>query len=844
MQLKHLFVSLLAFGSAIATPNPVADNDGGIEARGTSSKSCPSNMYWSKSQNKCACSPGYYGSGSQCKPTCGSDGSAYWSTKSNACVCKNTALKFNTSSKKCDCGTGKTWDSYNRKCIKSCGQGASLNRWGQCTCSTPGQTYDSTYKKCVSVCKDGSSYKNGKCVCPKSGWTYSTYSKKCSPPKCASGATWTDGRCKCSKANYDYTNSKCVLNCGSEATAKGDTCVCKIGTKTFDSATKSCSCPSNTEWNRSAWKCVEKCGTSAHWSTSRNACVCNDSGKTFSNGVCSCGTDEEYKNGACTPKCGDDAWWNKDKQRCICQDEGKTYDKTNGCGCYGDDEKYDSRAKACVPNCGSSATYRQGGCKCNESGLIYNKDDKTCNAPNCPKNAEYVKADGTNPATCRCTRDDQKYDESSRQCVSRCPKKSYWESNKCRCNNENHVVRDDICQCPLGTSPDKSNANRCTPDCKDGASWSHSENACVCKGEGTEYKNDLCTCASGYVLGIDEKTCEPKCPSPSSYWDKDECKCTNSQFKFYAEDNDGKGACRCPDGFASDGPGGKYCTPDCGKYAKYDSKAESCECLKDNTVFSKKGEPCACKDGYQEDGTGDCKLICPSKSTYVPAKDGKDATCKCSGDLVYDKDSDRCKEKCPESAKVVAGENDEYTCECLDISEKFENGKCKPKCPGQTTYVPEKGTDKETCKCNNSRKTWDGTSCTNTCPSGADPVEGVCRCRDQSKKIVDNSCVEKCPEDSHYVPAKTSPAKPETCSCKNQNFDYKNGECGCPSGTVAYGKDDQFCRPESCGDYADFSESRKECVCKKENADFKDNTCTCKKGYVEDDTEDKNVSIR
>ncbi|KAL2209512.1 hypothetical protein CC79DRAFT_1396392 [Sarocladium strictum] len=1114
MQLKHLFVSFLAFGSAIAAANPAAaaDHDG-VEARGDSTKSCPQAMYYDKSKGKCTCSPGYYWETNSCRPRCGTDNSAYYSSSSDNCVCRNKAMRFNSSKRACDCGQGKTWDSYNNKCVTSCGGGASLVK-GQCACPSSAQKYDTSKKtcsnrcqsgttwngskcvssckagtswngskcvsvckagtswngskcvsvckagtswngskctsickagetyngskcvsscksgetyngskcvsvcksgtswngskcvsvckagtswngskctsicksgetyngskcvsscksgetwngskcvssckageswngsKCISVCKDGATYQGNACQCPKPGYEYknskcvlsqpcgteatlksgvcvcnqdtmdyNTSTKKCACPRdyewnksagkctetCKDGATREGNVCKCPKEGYEYEYSKCVLSCGYEAHADNGACVCNQETKVFDTTSKKCACPKDTEWNKRAGKCTEVCGGESNYNTRTNACECSG-GRVYENKACACPEKTIFKNGkcvpdcgtsawyntykeecvcktegqeydaekgcgcfkagevynkdkkACVPDCGTSAWYNTYKEECVCKTEGQEYDAEKGCGCFKDDETYDKDEKACLPNCGDAAGWSSfhKECRCRNSNLDYNSEDKTCGckegykledkscSPICPSDAKYVKADGDTPATCACTKDGYDWDSVKTSCVSKCPKDADWESEKCVCHNSNYEAIDGECKCPAGSVP--RSRGRCEPACEHGADWSQRKNGCVCKEPNTKYTDEACVCAEGYVANADSGECEPKCPS-SAYFKDGECHCKNSAFEFYETEDNGKGVCRCADDSIAWGPEKKYCKPNCGQYA--DWRGEKCVCkLKDSTYVEKDVE-CECKTGYSLNKVGECRPTCPDSADYSPAADGKEATCECRGDgLSYDKSTNSCTPICPsDSSYVKATETDPATCKCKSQSKKFEDGECVNKCPSDASYVPKDGEKAETCRCLSDYKLWNGESCKPKCADGQKPVkdEGAetftCQCRDESKKAVGDLCKPKCPQDSTYAP-KTDKA-PETCKCDNKHLEYRNDECQCPEKTEPHGK---FCVP-ICVEKSTFKRGRG-CVCDDEKAELvgedTEKKCQCIKGYVLDTNTGKCVAF-
>lgn len=798
MQIKHLFVSLLAFGSAVATANPAVNQDGvearddagHVEPRGTS---CPSTMYYDKSKGKCTCSEGYFWDYSVCKSICGSDGSAYYSSKGKNCICKNSAFKFNSSTRKCDCGQGKTWDSYGKKCVTSCGGGASLVK-GKCTCPSASQKYDSYSKKCSAICKAGTKFQNGKCV------------SVCSP-----GTKWNGSKCVsvCSSGTK-YENGKCVSICSAGTKYDGKKCVsvCKAGTK-WDSYSKKCvsSCKAGTKWDSYGNKCVSVCKDGQKYENGKCVAICSagtkyDGKKCVS--VCKAGQKWDSYGSKCVSACQAGTKWDSSKNKCVtvCKDGQKWDSYGNKCvNACEPGTSWDSAARKCTSICKDGSSYKNGDCIC-KPGFEYS-NDKCISI--CKDGASWT--DGR----CQCK---EGYDYTNSKCVLNCGKYADLEGSECVCKDTGKVYDTEkkTCSCSEDTEYNRE-AGKCVEKCGPDASYNVRKGECKCDTPSMVWDKGVCACASDKVLKKGE--CVPDCGS-TAYWNgwKEECVCEKDGQEF----KDKETGCGCFGENEVYDEDRRRCVPDCGESATYSSREKGCVCNNSKLDYDTDSKTCGCKEGYKLEGKL-CVPICPRHSEYVKADGETLETCHCTKNgFEYNKETNSCDNKCPRDADF---ENEK--CVCHNSNYEVIEGKCQ--CPSGT--VPQgRGSCKPACK-DGAEWYHKANACVCKKPN-TEYKEDACVCEDGFTADADGVCQSKCPKSAYW--------KDGQCNCRNSQYEFVQsedegkGRCRCPDGKVPYGPNGKFCRKD-CGDAADFKNDK--CECKLRNADYDDEskTCDCKDGY-------------
>ncbi|KAF5018456.1 hypothetical protein F66182_9553 [Fusarium sp. NRRL 66182] len=516
--------------------------------------------------------------GTSCVPSCGSE--ARLNEAETSCECIIRDATFDAVNKVCNC------NSFNKpikseplkRCIPHCGSNAYYHPFlDQCKCFAPGAAFhtETGTCHCTDPQKPLLNAAGTKCT-PKCGKNARLKSNEDECECSISGATLqSDNTCSCEDATRPIANAdkgKCVPDCGKDANlnTEGTSCECKAEGADFDGVDKICICPSTPnklKLNEAHDECVFDCGSQGKVKQDNTGCECKANGAAWDNTAltCDCGTSADLSHDFSKCSCKlEGAIFTASGQTCACPSEAPTIMSANNantkcvldcgtaggslngdgseCECKKPNSHFDTTSLtcecnnnffpgakgACVSDCGSEATYKNGECVCSKKGQAYTDDgtSKTCACPT----AGDVWTDGS--------------------CHVDCGSVAHWDkkTSKCVCDKKGQTFTSgaNTCGCDTGF---KWNGGACVKDCGDAATYNAKSQLCVCNDKTKIFTEadaptyGTCACAATHTWNGSK--CVLDC-GPSASLSGSKCVCDKRGMTWTDK------VCACPGGATYD----------------------------------------------------------------------------------------------------------------------------------------------------------------------------------------------------------------------------------------------------------------------------------------------------
>ena len=310
---------------------------------------CTRGRDYDKDNNSCDCPSGKTlpaGDSGNCTDSCPTSSTFLKGTggKEDTCICTR-GRDYDKVKNTCDCPAGKTLPSGNGDCtdIKACPTGSQTIKGTRgkpdiCLCSR-GQDYNAEKNTCG--CPPGKTLPSGTgdCAivktCPVGSQTVKGTRGNPVTCLCSGEKRYNNVKntCEC-PTGTKLSGSKCVTDCGSDASFYNNKCNCKKVDQVFDTVKRTCSCPTGQKWNGKM--CYTDCGSKATWNKYSRECVCNKEGQKFKENsrTCDCPTGLEWYKNQCQVNCGGEATYSRQHAECLCHKADHVFTKsTKTCAC-------------------------------------------------------------------------------------------------------------------------------------------------------------------------------------------------------------------------------------------------------------------------------------------------------------------------------------------------------------------------------------------------------------------------------------------------------------------------------------------------------------------------------